>query len=152
MLCFLDTQSETTFSLKIPLIRFQSTEQSDNESSVDIQEDEQCTEPTNEAQTSAQFCDESATDTIEVEEIGNCETVMESTTTTTTTTTNINANDAPQEMRTSLELTDEDIEEMLTALRSVSDVPPPPNELTANIEMDEDLREVLELDINHFIV
>jgi hypothetical protein len=148
VLCFLDTQSETTFSLKIPLIRFQSTEQSDDESSVDIQEDEQCTrtEPTNEAQTSDQFCDESATDTIEVEEIGSCETVMESTN------TDINVNDAPQEMRTSLELTDEDIEEMLTALRSVPDVPPPPNEPTANIEMDEDLREVLELDINHFIV
>ncbi len=148
MLCFLDTQSETTFSLKIPLITFQSTEQSD-ESSVDIQEDEQCTrtEPTNEAQTSDQFYDdddESATDSIAVEEIGSCETVMES--------TNINVNDAPQEMQTSLELTDEDIEEMLTALRSVPDVPPTPNESAANIEMDEDLREVLELDINHFIV
>ncbi len=146
MLYFLDTQSETTFSLKIPLIRFQSTEQSSDESLVDIQEDEQCTrtEPTNEEQTSDQFCDESATDTIEVEEIGSCETVMES--------ADINANDAPQEMRTTLELTDEDIEEMLTALRSVPDVPPPPNDPTANVEMDEDLREVLELDINHFIV
>ncbi len=100
------------------------------------------TEPTNEVQTSDQFCGESAADTVVVEEIGSCETVMES--------TNINANDAPQEMRTSLELTDEDIEEMLTALRV--DVPPPPKGPTVDIEMDEDLREVLELDINHFIV
>ena len=148
---FLGSQSETTFSLRIPLITPQSMEQS-GESTTHTEEIESMTDTTgiesmtdtleSESMTNTSET-ESMTDTVEIEEIGNCEMVDPDT----------YANDAPQKVaQTALELTDEDIEEMLTALRSVPDVPQQPNKSTMDVEMDEDLREALELDVNHFIV
>ena len=128
MLCFLGT-----FSLKIPLINFRSTEHFNSESSSMEPPDDQSTEHFN-----------SESSGIVIEEIGNCEMIAES--------SDVGENGTPHRMQPTIELTDKDIEEMLSALRSVPDAPILPNGQTVNTEMDEDLREVLGLDVGYFTV
>ncbi len=135
-----------TFTLRIPLIDFptaKSTESLGMETETPgDQSSESLEAPNNQSGKSLgmEIADNQGTYAM-IEEIGNCEVMPEFPNTC--------------EIGTSHEafpLSDKDIEEMLRALCRLPDAQKETVNTEITTEMDEDLREVLGLDVNHFVV
>ena len=143
MLCFLGT-----FTLKIPLIDFPTVRSTESLGMETETPDDQSSEsksleaPDNQSGESLgmEIADNQGTYAM-IEEIGNCEVMPEFP----------NACEIGTPHEASL-LSDKDIEEMLCALCHLPDAQKETVNTEITTEMDEDLREVLGLDVSHFVV